>query len=77
MRNRHTDSKRFMPGKSTGVYRGTTKHGPSVEEFKDALHTVKPRTPVVRAGDCPSVGTETIAEASARGATTFGDKNGS
>ena len=46
-KNRHTDSGQFMPGQSTGVYRGQAKHGAGVEHFKDALHTVKPRTPVV------------------------------
>jgi hypothetical protein len=69
--NYHTDSKKFAPGKSTGVYRGQKKHGRAVESFKDALHTVKPRTPVVE-HDCPSVGTSTLADVSAKGATTFG-----
>lgn len=72
MANHHTDSKKFMKGKSTGVYRGQRKHGRAVEAFKDALHTEQPRTPVVRHGDCPSVGTEDLAAVSARGATTFG-----
>jgi hypothetical protein len=75
MRNYHTDSKKFMPGKSTGVYRGQKKHGRAVEAQKDALHTEQPRTPVVRHGDCPSVGTETLAETSARGATDFTGKS--
>jgi len=72
MANYHTDSKKFAPGQSTGTYRGKMKHGAGVEHIKDALHTVKPRTPVVRHGDCPSVGTEDLATVSARGATTFG-----
>ena len=46
MRNFHTDSKKFMPGKSTGVYRGRMKHGRGVEHFKDALHTEQRRDPV-------------------------------
>jgi hypothetical protein len=44
--NFHTDSKKFMPGKSTGVYRGRMKHGAGVEHFKDALHTEQRRDPV-------------------------------
>jgi hypothetical protein len=77
MRNYHTDSKRFAPGESTGKYRGAMKHGPGVEEFKDALHTVKPRTPVVSHAGQPAPGTaETLAEVSSRGATTAGLKNG-
>jgi hypothetical protein len=76
MRNRHTDSGKFMPGKSTGVYRGQMKHGAGVEHFKDALHTEKPRTPIVAHADCPSVGTpETLADVSAKGATTFTGKS--
>jgi hypothetical protein len=73
-RNRHTDSGRFMPGGSTGVYRGKTKHGEPVSSFKDALHTKPRRTPVV-AHDCPSVGTGTLADVSSRGATTFSGKS--
>jgi hypothetical protein len=46
MANFHTDSKKFAPGKSTGVYRGRMKHGAGVEHFKDALHTEQPRNPV-------------------------------
>jgi hypothetical protein len=45
--NYHADSKKFMPGKSTGVYRGQMKHGAGVEHFKDALHTEQRRTPIV------------------------------
>ena len=75
MANFHTDSKKFAKGKSTGTYRGQMKHGRAVEAFKDALHTEQPRTPVVRHGDCPSVGTETLAETSARGATDFTGKS--
>ena len=75
MANYHTDSKKFMKGKSTGAYRGQMKHGHAVEVQKDALHTEQPRTPVVRHGDCPSVGTETLAETSARGATDFTGKS--
>jgi hypothetical protein len=72
MRNRHTDSGKFMAGESTGVYRGRMKHGPGVEEIKDALHTIKPRN-VVTQHDGPSVGTQTqtLAEVSSRGATDF------
>jgi hypothetical protein len=77
MRNRHTDSKKFMPGKSLPTYRGRMKHDPSTEAIKDSLHTQRGPAVVQRHGDCPSVGTETIAQASARGATTFGGKNGS
>lgn len=76
MRNYHTDSKKFAAGESTGVYRGKMKHGPGVEHFKDALHTVKPRTPVVRHAGQPSVGPcdsdATLATVSSRGATDFG-----
>jgi len=75
MRNYHTDSKKFAEGQSTGVYRGKMKHGAGVEHFKDALHTVKPRTPVTEHADCPSVGTQTLAETSARGATDFTGKS--
>ena len=76
-RNRHTDSKRFMPGKSLGTYRGQMKHDASTEAIKDSLHTEQRRTPVVRHGDCPSVGTESLATVSAKGATTAGlNKNG-
>jgi hypothetical protein len=76
-KNRHTDSKRFMKGRSTGVYRGAMKHGAAVERFKDALHTEQPRTPVVRHDDCPSVGTDgaTLAQVSAKGATDFTGRN--
>jgi hypothetical protein len=74
MANYHTDSKKFMKGKSTGTYRGQMKHGRAVEAQKDALHTEQPRSPVVRHGDCPSVGTDTLAETSAKGATTFTGK---
>jgi hypothetical protein len=75
MRNFHTDSKKFAPGKSTGHYRGQMKHGRAVEAFKDALHTEQPRTPVVAHANCPSVGTpETLADVSAKGATTFTGK---
>jgi hypothetical protein len=64
-----------MPGKSTGVYRGSRKHGRAVEAFKDALHTEQPRTPVVAHADCRSVGTDTLADVSSRGATTFSGKS--
>ena len=74
MRNYHTDSKKFMPGKSTGVYRGQMKHGHAVEAQKDALHTEQPRTPVTE-HDGPSVGTDTLAAVSAKGATTFTGKS--
>jgi hypothetical protein len=62
--NHHTDSKKFAPGQSTGVYRGRMKHGAGVEHFKDALHTVPSRNPG---------GAATLAEVSAKGATTFGE----
>jgi hypothetical protein len=68
--NRHTDTGKFMPGESTGVYRGKRKHGRAVEAQKDALFTKPSRTPVVAHNDCPSVGT--LADVSAKGATTFG-----
>jgi hypothetical protein len=68
--NRHTDSGKFMAGQSTGVYRGKLRHGPGVEEIKDALHTVPRPTPVVQ-HESPSVGTQTLAEVSSRGATDF------
>lgn len=71
MRNRHTDSKKFMRGESTGHYRGARKHDRSTEAFKDALGTVPSRNPVTRHGDCPSVGTETLATVSSKGATDF------
>ncbi len=69
MSNRHTESKKFAPGRLTGVYRGRMKHGAGVEHIKDALHTVPPRTPVARHCNVPSVGTETLAEVSSKGAT--------
>jgi hypothetical protein len=57
--NRHTDSKKFMPGQSTGVYRGQMKHGTEVEHVKDALHTTQQRDPVTVAHDgVASVGTK-------------------
>ena len=71
MRNYHTDSKKFAPGQSTGVYRGKMKHNPAVEAFKDALHTIKPRDVVAQHDGNPSVGTQTLAEVSSRGATDF------
>jgi hypothetical protein len=75
MANYHTDSKKFMKGRTTGVYRGKMKHGAGVEHFKDALGTVKPRTPVVAHADCTSVGTETLANVSSKGATDFSGKS--
>ena len=75
MRNYHTDSKKFAPGKSTGVYRGQMKHDPSTEAVKDSLHTVQSRKPVVAHADCPSVNTDTLADISSRGATDFSGKS--
>ena len=69
--NRHTDSGKFAPGQSTGTYRGKMRHGPGVEEIKDALHTIKPRDVVTQHDGNPSVGTQTLAQVSSRGATDF------
>jgi hypothetical protein len=77
MRNRHVDSGKFMAGQDTGQYQGRMKHGEPVSSFKDALHTVPSRNPVRAHAGCPSVGTGTLADISARGATTAGlNKNG-
>jgi len=75
MRNRHTDSGKWMPGKSTGQYRGQMKHGRAVEAFKDALHTEPSRNPVCSHAGQPAPGTPgTLADVSAKGATTFTGK---
>jgi hypothetical protein len=57
-KNRHTDSGKFMPGKSTGVYRGQMKHGPGVEHVKDALHTAPSRKVVQPHDGVQSVSTD-------------------
>jgi hypothetical protein len=65
---------KFAPGKPLGTRKGSMRHDPSTEAIKDRLHNDlnRSRSPVGRHGGCPSVGTNTLADVSARGATTFG-----
>jgi hypothetical protein len=70
---------KFAPGKPLGTRKGTMRHDASTEAIKDRLHNdLNPsRSPVVAHNNCPSVGTDTLADVSAKGATTFGGpKNG-
>jgi hypothetical protein len=57
MSNRHTGNGRFVPGKSTGAYRGAAKHDPSTEAIKTALHTKPSREVVVPHNETASVST--------------------
>jgi len=66
---------KFAPGKPLGTRKGSMKHDASTEAIKTKLHTEQPRTPVVRHDDCPSVGTDTLAQVSAKGATDFTGRN--
>jgi hypothetical protein len=67
---------KFAKGKPLGTRKGSMRHDASTEAIKDRLHNdLNPsRSPVCRHGDCPSVGTDTLAQTSAKGATTFGSK---
>jgi hypothetical protein len=67
---------KFAPGKPLGTRKGSMRHDASTEAIKDRLHNdLNPsRSPVGPHGNCPSVGTETLADVSSKGATTFGSK---
>lgn len=75
--NRHTDSKKFMGGKSLGTYRGRARHDPSTEAVKNSLHTERGRHVVEPHAKTPSVNSDcaTLADVSARGATDFSGKS--
>jgi hypothetical protein len=64
---------KFAPGKPLGTRQGTAKHDKSTSAIKDRLHNdLNPSRSVVCAhDDCPSVGTGTLADVSAAGATDF------
>jgi hypothetical protein len=68
---------KFAPGKPLGTPKGAMRHDASTSAIKDRLHNdLNPsRSPVTRHDDCPSVNTGTLAQTSARGATTAGLKS--
>jgi hypothetical protein len=70
---------KFARGKPLNTRQGTMKHDASTSAVKDRLHNdLNPsRSPVCSHGNQPSVGTpETLADVSAKGATTFTGKGG-
>ena len=68
---------KFASGTPLGTPRGSMKHDPSTEAIKDRLHNdLNPsRSPTMAHADCPSVGTDTLADVSSRGATDFAGKS--
>ncbi len=66
---------KFAPGTPLGTRKGTMRHDASTEAVKDRLHNdLNPSRSPVTEHDEPSVGTDTLADVSARGATDFSGK---
>ncbi len=64
---------KFAKGTPLGTRKGTMRHDASTEAIKDRLHhDLNPSRKPVTEHDGPSVNTDTLADVSSKGATTFG-----
>jgi hypothetical protein len=67
---------KFASGKPLGTRKGSMKHDASTSAIKDRLHNdLNPSRKPLTEHDCPSVGTQDLAEVSSRGATDFTGKS--